>query len=95
MNVGDMSSSNPSWGLFFEVTAPSVAISVLLILSGKYFWAKRREIPFSGSHLGLGETGKFSEKDAWGTKLFSLYNDEQKDTPETATRANTERSLPV
>jgi len=45
MNVGGMSSNNPSWSLFWMVTAPGTAVIVIVILSGKYLWPKRPQNP--------------------------------------------------
>jgi hypothetical protein len=42
MNVGGMSSENPSWGLFVNITVPGTIAGGLLIVIGKYLWPKRR-----------------------------------------------------
>jgi len=62
MNVGGMSSNNPSWSLFWVVTAPGTVVIVIIILSGKYLWPKRPQNPVStvateAKRLALGVEG--------------------------------------
>ena len=44
MNIGGMTADNPSWGLFFTVTIPGTAITVLLLLCARRLWGIRSQM---------------------------------------------------